>query len=111
MSKRTTKDKMDKNAATNGMNKRMLTVIIKAIPVVSAILAILLVWMPFHNGMTDSFIGITFLLAGLGFVAFFIDRKSAKEDSLIRILGILDLISTFVIIAIYILVFFAIAMA
>ncbi|MBO4458671.1 MAG: hypothetical protein J5802_13220 [Butyrivibrio sp.] len=79
------------------MNKRTTTIILKSIPIISAILAILIVSGPFSGNAIDGLIGITFTLAGFGFVAFFIGRKMAKEDKLIRILGIGDLLSTFVI--------------
>ena len=51
---------------------------------------------------------VVFVLAFLGFVAFFIGRKLAKEDKLVRVLGVFDWIATASIIGIYALAIFII---
>ena len=88
------------------MNKKTVLTIIKLIPVVSAVLAFILVFSSLEAGALT---GIAVLLALLGFVFFFIGRKSAKEDKTLKILGILDLLSTVAIILMYVFVFIAFA--
>ena len=51
---------------------------------------------------------VVFVLAFLGFVAFFIGRKLAKGDKLVRVLGVFDWIATASIIGIYALAIFII---
>ena len=48
------------------------------------------------------------LIAFFGFVFFIIGRKLAKEEKVVRILGICDILATVGVIAIYVLVFIAI---
>ena len=88
------------------MDRKTVLTIIKLIPVVSAVLAYILVFSPLQaEGLT----AIVVLLALFGFVFFFIGRKAAKEDKTLKILGWLDLLSTLSIIILYVIVFFAIA--
>ncbi|WP_022766972.1 hypothetical protein [Butyrivibrio sp. XPD2006] len=42
-------------------------------------------------------------------IAFFIGRKLAREDKAVKILGVLDWISTAIIVGIYVLAFFVMA--
>ena len=88
------------------MSKQTILTIIKLIPVVSAVLAYLLI---FSSVQAAPLTTIAVLLAAFGFVFFFVGRKSAKEDKTLKILGWLDLLSTLSIIILYVIVFFAIA--
>ena len=88
------------------MNRQTVLTIIKLIPVVSTVLAYILVFSPLEAGGLTS---IAVLLAVFGFTFFFVDRKAAKEDKTLKILGWLDLLSTLSIIILYVIVFFAIA--
>ena len=88
------------------MNRKTFLTIIKLIPVVSAVLAYILVFSPLEAGWLTS---IAVLLAVFGFAFFFVGRKAAKEDKTLKILGWLDLLSTLSIIILYVIVFFAIA--
>jgi len=45
--------------------------------------------------------GVTVILALLGFAFFFAGRRLAKEDRLIKVLGILDILSTVLIVVLY----------
>ena len=88
------------------MNKKTILTIIKLLPVVSAVLSFILV---FSNAQAGMLTTVAVILAFLGFVFFFIGRKSAKEDKTLKILGILDLLSTAAIIVMYAIVFIALA--
>ena len=54
--------------------------------------------------------GVTVVLGFLGFAFFFIGRRIAKEDRLVKILGILDILSTVSIAALYALAIASIAL-
>ena len=88
------------------MNRKTVLTIIKLIPVVSAVLAYLLI---FSSVQATPLTTIAVLLAAFGFAFFFVGRKSTKEDKTLKILGWLDLLSTLSIIILYVIVFFAIA--
>lgn len=90
--------------------KRTTAIIIELIPVVSAISALFLLKRDVDSAFLRSITMIVFIFAFLGFVAFFIGRKLAGEDKMVKILGILDWIATAVIVGIYAIVFFALAM-
>lgn len=90
--------------------KRTIAIIIELIPVVSAISAFFLLKRDVDSAFLRSITMIVFIFAFLGFVAFFIGRKLAGEDKMVKILGILDWIATAVIVGIYAIVFFALAM-
>ncbi|MCR5273678.1 MAG: hypothetical protein K6E13_11970 [Lachnospiraceae bacterium] len=89
--------------------KRTTAIIIESIPVVSAIAAILLINRDIDSSFLRVITLIVFLLAFLGFVAFFIGRKLAGEDKTVKILGILDWIASVIIVGIYALAFLAVA--
>ena len=88
------------------MNKKKLAVILEIIPIVSAVASYLLVVSPLDSGLIRTIIGITFLLAFLGFAFFFVGRKLAKEEKIVRILGVFDWLATLSVIAFYILAIF-----
>ena len=88
------------------MNKKTIFIIIKLIPIVSAVLSFILVFSKAH---ADSVTTVSVILAFLGFLFFFIGRRYAKEDKTLKILGVLDLLATVSIIVLYAFVFIAIA--
>ena len=88
------------------MNRKTVLTIIKLIPVVSAVLAYILVFSPLEAGGLTS---IAVLLAVFGFAFFFVGRKAAKEDKTLKILGWLDLLSTLAIILMYVIAMVAFA--
>ncbi len=88
------------------MDKRTVLTIVKLIPVVSAVLAYILILSSAQAGAITT---VVTLLAFFGFVFFFIGRKAAKEDKTLKILGWLDLLSTAAIIVLYILAMAAFA--
>lgn len=82
------------------MDRRTILTIAKLIPVVSAVLAYILI---FSSAQAGAITTAVTLLAFFGFAFFFIGRKQAKEDKTLRILGWLDLLSTAAIILLYVL--------
>ena len=82
------------------MNRKTI-VTIKLIPVISVILSYILILGPFHSEAVKDISGVTVVLAFLGFAFFFIGRRFAKEDKPVKILGIMDILSTLAIVALY----------
>lgn len=87
------------------MNKKNITIFLEIIPIVSAIIATVLIKSSYNSAIVTQTILVTIILAFLGFIFFFIGKKLCKENKLVRILGILDLISTLYIIILYTIVF------
>lgn len=92
------------------MSKKTVAVIVEIIPLVSAVVSYTLTVSSFDSGLVRLVIAITFLLAFLGFVFFFVGRMLAKEDKTVRILGIFDWLATIFVIAFYALAFLSIAL-
>lgn len=92
------------------MNKKTVAVILELIPVISAVLSYIFIFSPSDLHVARSIIAVSFLLAFLGFGFFFIGRRLAKGETIVRILGILDWLATISIIAIYALAFISIGM-
>ena len=90
------------------MTKRTTAIIIEAIPIISAISAIILLKREMDSPFLRTATAVVFVLAFLGFVAFFIGSKLAKGDKLVRVLGVFDWIATASIIGIYALAIFII---
>lgn len=90
------------------MTKRTTAIIIEAIPILSAISALLLIKRDTDSPSLRTATTVVFILAFLGFVAFFVGRKLAKGDKVVRILGVFDWIATAFIIGIYALAIFII---
>ena len=91
----------------NKMNKKILAVALELIPIISAPLAIISIFSNIDSQIIRSLIGACTLLALFGFVFFFIGRKIAKEEKIVRVLSILDILATVAIIVLYALVFIA----
>ncbi len=89
------------------MNKKTIAIIAELIPLVSAVVSYVLVVSSLDSKIIRQVISITFLLAFLGFVFFFIGRGLAKNDKAVRILGIFDWLATIYVIAIYIIAIFS----
>ena len=92
------------------MNKKTVAVIVEIIPLVSAVVSYALLVSKLDSALIRNTISVTFLLAFLGFVFFFIGRKLAKESRAVPILGIFDWLATIFIIAIYVVAFLSIAL-
>ena len=76
------------------MNKNTSLAIVKLIPVISVIVSYILILGPYSDAWVSKVTGVTVILSFLGFVFFFIGRKFAREDRMLKILGILDILST-----------------
>ena len=83
------------------MDKKTIVITAKLIPVISAVLSYILILGPFNAAWVSKVTGVTVILAFLGFVFFFIGRKTAGEDRVLKILGILDILSTVSIVVLY----------
>ncbi|MBR0373740.1 MAG: hypothetical protein IJH91_04365 [Mogibacterium sp.] len=91
------------------MSKRTVAIILEIIPIVSAITSYALIMSQYDSDLVIRIILITFILAFLGFAFFFIGRKLAKGDKIVRILGVFDWIATVYVIAFYSLAIFLFA--
>lgn len=91
------------------MKKRRIAIIIELIPILAVISAILLLKRDTDSYFLRIITAVVFIIAFLGFVASFIGRKLAGKDKTVKILGVLDWIATTVIVGIYALAFFIMA--
>ena len=91
------------------MNKKLIAIIAEIIPVVYAVVSYSLIVSSYDSALVRNIISVTFLLAFLGFVFFFIGRWLAKENKAVRILGILDLLATVFVIAVFVIAVFVFA--
>jgi hypothetical protein len=92
------------------MNNKKIAIITELIPIISAPLSILLIMSALDSKVIRSIISVTMIFGFLGFMAFLIFRKAGKEDKTVRILGIMDLLATFVVIGFYMIAFLSIGM-
>ena len=91
------------------MKKRTKAIIIELIPIVSVISALLLLKRDTDSPFLRIITAVAFIFAFVGFLAFFTGRKLAGEDKTVKILGVLDWIATAIIVGIYALGFFVMA--
>ena len=91
------------------MTKRTTAIVLESIPIVSVISALLLLKRDTDSPLLRMITMVVFILAFFGFAAFFIGRKLEREDKTVKILGVLDWIATVVIVGIYALAFFVMA--
>lgn len=91
------------------MAKRTTAIIIELLPLLSVISALLLLKIDIDSPCIRIITMLIFILAFFGFVAFFIGRNLASEDKTVKILGVLDWIATAIIVGIYVLAFFVMA--
>jgi hypothetical protein len=89
------------------MNRKTAAVLMEIIPILSAAVSFPLILSAYNSALIQRVISITMLLAFLGFLFFIIGRKLAKEDKLVRILGVLDLLATVCVVVFYILAIFS----
>ena len=92
------------------MNKRTTAILIKLIPPVAALVTFFLVFRPLDSAAARKVTDVSVLLAFFGFIFYLIWHKMGREDKVIRVLNILDLLSTASIIVLYILVFISLGM-
>ena len=83
------------------MTKRTTAIIIELIPIISVIFALLLLKRDADSPFLRIITTVVFILAFLGFAAFFIGRKLAKEEKVVRVLGVFDWMATAIIVGIY----------
>ncbi|MCR4616648.1 MAG: hypothetical protein K5669_00505 [Lachnospiraceae bacterium] len=86
------------------MKKKNLAIILEIIPIISAIVAISLIFsLKETTGFQKVLINITTLLGFLGFVFFIVGHKLARGEKAVLILGILDFVATAGIVVMYVL--------
>ena len=83
------------------MNKKIVAIILEIIPIVSTIMSVMLIVLDYNSKLIERIVSITTLLAFFGFVFFFIGRKLLKEDRMVQVLGILDLLATIYVLGLY----------
>lgn len=83
------------------MNKRKIAILLELVPIISSVLSFILIKLDNNPKIIIWIIAITILLSFFGFVFFFIGRKLAKENKIVRILGIFDWIATLYVIFLY----------
>ena len=91
------------------MTKRTTAILIELIPIISVISALLLLKRDTDSPFLRIITAAAYLFAFFGFIAFFIGRKLAGDDKTVKILGVLDWIATAIIVGIYALGFFVMA--
>lgn len=87
--------------------KRIIAIILEAIPVIAAPLFLLLVRADFDSDKIRGVILVAMLLGLFGFAFFFIGRKLAKGDRAVQFLGALDWAASVSVVAFYILAIFS----
>ena len=83
------------------MNKKTLAILLEAIPIVSAVVSISLILSPYNSAPIRRINSAAVLLAFFGFAFFFVGRRLAKADRVVRILGIFDWLATASIVILY----------
>ena len=89
------------------MSRKTIAIITELIPVASAILSFIMLTVPNDPWIVKQIIPISFFLAFLGFVFFFVGRKLAGNDVMVRVIGVMDWLATLSIVVIYILAIFS----
>ena len=89
------------------MNKRIMAIILEAIPIIAAIVSFILLAIEYGSNAINGTLYVTLFLAFIGFVMYFVGRKLAGEDKVVKILGIFDWLSTLFVFGVYIAVFIA----
>ncbi|MCR5700739.1 MAG: hypothetical protein K6G76_01195 [Lachnospiraceae bacterium] len=88
------------------MNKKIIAIVTELVPLISAITTYSLIVAGPNTALVRGIIDVTMLFAFLGFVFCIIGRKLAKEDRLVRVLGVLDCITPLLVIGFYVVVIF-----
>ncbi len=89
------------------MNKKNVAIILELIPIVSVIVTFVLIFSPINAERIQWLTGTTTILALFGFVFFIVGRILAREEKVVRILGIFDWISMVAIVGLYVLAIFS----
>ena len=89
------------------MSKKIIAIVLELIPVISAVESFYLFNTSKDSALIRRTLLISFLLALLGIVFFFVGRKMAGDDKAVRILGLVDLVASIYVIAFYVLVIFS----
>ena len=91
------------------MKKRTTAIIIEIVPILSAISALVLLKRDTDSPFLRTATAVVFVLAFLGFAAFFVGHRLAKGDKLVRVLGVFDWMATACIVGVYVLAIIVIA--
>lgn len=86
--------------------EKIIAILLELVPIISALISFISIISKYNSKLISVVITITMMLSFFGFVFFLIGRKLVKEDKIIKILGVLDLISTIYVIILYTLVIF-----
>ncbi len=89
------------------MSKKIIAIVLESIPVISVVVSFYLFNTSKDSALIRRTLLISFLLALLGIVFFFVGRKMAGDDKAVRILGLVDLVASIYVIAFYVLVIFS----
>lgn len=92
------------------MKKKVVALILEAIPLIAAPVFYPLIISPYDSGLIRAVIAVTMLLAFLGVGFFILGRLLAKGSKAVLILGILDCAATLYVVAFYAFVILTIAM-
>lgn len=89
------------------MNKKNIAITLELVPIISSILSLVLIVLKYNSSLIKTTITITILLSFFGFILFFVGRKLAKENKIVRILGIFDWLATIYVILLYLIAIFS----
>lgn len=89
------------------MNKKIIAIIAELIPLISAITSYTLIVAGPNTSFIRGVITVTMILAFLGFVFCIIGRKLAKEEKVVRVLGVFDCITPLLVIGFYVVAIFS----
>ena len=88
------------------MNRKNIVIIAEIVPIISAILSLVFLLLPNGSNLISKIMPAVTLVAFLGVIFFFIGRKFCKENKIVKILGIFDILSTVYVIILYIMAVF-----
>ncbi len=89
------------------MNKKNMIIAAETVPIISAILSLIFLLLPNGSNLISRIMPAVTLVAFLGFIFFFVGRKFCKKNKIVKILGILDILSTVYVIVLYIMAVFS----
>lgn len=89
------------------MKKRTIVILLKCLPILASVISFICLKLPDDYTIVRVMIKITVIISFFGFIFFFIGKKMSKNDKLIKMLSIFDLLSTLYIIILYIIVIFS----
>ena len=74
--------------------KKTIAIVVELIPIVSAVVAFVLIAAPHDTAVTRHLVALGFIFAFFGFVAALIGRSLCKGDKTVKILSIFDWLAT-----------------